>query len=95
MLSLQNCRLLLKGDSEEVEDTDLTVIRDQFYELARLTLEQFVNRRASFNSVLESFEETEKEAIEERAAVLEFEGNLERETAERIAISQALEEWEN
>jgi len=95
MLSLQNCRKLLKGEREELEDTELTLVRDQFYELARLTVEQFANQRAAYNSVLESFEPTEKEVIEERAAVLEFEGNIERETAEKLAITQAIEEWEN
>lgn len=95
MLSLQTCRKLLTGECEEVEDTQLTVVRDQLYELARLTLKQFENRRASFNSVLGAFGQSEKEVIEERAAVLEFEGNLEREVAERIAVSQAIEEWEN
>lgn len=95
MLSLQNCRKLLTGECEEVGDSELMLVRDQLYDLARLTLEQFVNRRASFNSVLESFGQSEKEVIEERAAIMEFEGNLEREAAERIAISRAIEEWEN
>jgi hypothetical protein len=99
MLSLENCRTLLDCDGEELNDVDLADLRDQLYSLASLTVERFskieFKQAATFDDALEWFGESERETIEERAAVIEFEGKFEREIAERSAISQAVEEWNN
>jgi hypothetical protein len=99
MLSLDNCRTLLDRDGEELNDADLATLREQLYSLATLTVEVFSRSEsqqdASFKDALALFGKSERETIEERAAVMEFEGKLEREIAERSAISQAVEEWNN
>lgn len=100
MLSLENCRSLLGSDSEGLEDRDLELLRDQFYCLARLSLEAFSNvgdekQSPTFHDALTLFGQSERECIEERAAVIEFEGKIARETAERIAVSQAVQDWNN
>jgi hypothetical protein len=100
MLSLDNCRSLLNSHSEEPDDADLESLRDQFYCIARLGLEVFarVGREkdaSAFHDALTSFEQSERESIEERAALIEFEGKIDRERAERIAISQLIKDWNN
>ena len=101
MLSLENCRGLLSSDSEEaLEDRDLELLRDQLYCLARLSVEAFSavgneNHSSTFHDALTSFEQSERESIAERAAVIEFDGNVTREAAERIAVSQAVQDWNN
>ena len=100
MLSLENCRSLLGNDSEGLDESDLELLREQFYCLARLSLEIFSNvgnqgQASAFQDALISFEQSERESIEERAAVIEFDGKVTRETAERIAISQAVQDWNN
>jgi hypothetical protein len=99
MLSLDNCRTLLDGDDEELNDVDLADLRDQLYSLASLTVERFSKIECkpgtTFEDALEWFGESERETIEERAAVIEFEGKLDRQIAERSAISQAVQEWNN
>ena len=99
MLSLDNCRTLLDRDGEELYDADLTTLRDQLYSLASLAVDRFSKIQCkpsvTFKDAVALFEQSERETIEERAAVIEFEGNLEREIAERRAISQAVEEWNN
>lgn len=99
MLSLDDCRTLLNRDGEELNDADLADLRDQLYSLASLTVERFsrieCKEGATFKDALALFGQSERETIEERAAVIEFEGKLEREVAERSAISQAVEEWNN
>jgi hypothetical protein len=100
MLSLENCRSLLGADSERLEDGDLELLRDQLYCLARLSLEAFSivgdeKQSSTFHDALTLFEQSERECIEERAAVIEFDGKIARETAERIAVSQAVQDWNN
>ena len=100
MLSLENCRSLLGDDSERLEQSDLELLREQFYCLARLSLEMFSNvgnqgPSSAFQHALTSFEQSDRDSIEERAAVIEFDGKVARETAERIAISQAVRDWNN
>lgn len=99
MLSLDHCRTLLGRDSEELDDADLATLRDQLYSLATLSVERFSRiegeESATFKDALALFEQSERETIEERAAVIEFDGKLKREIAERSAISQVVEEWNN
>jgi hypothetical protein len=98
MLSLDNCRDLLGCDGEELDAADLESIRDQLYSVARLTLERSPTssgQESTFKDALTFFPQLERESIEERAAVIEFEGKLRREVAEKSAISQAMQDWNN
>jgi len=98
MLSIQSCRKLLAG--EAVSDEDLLLLRDQMYALAKLALDRFQSDRlskqpANLADALCFVGESDRMAIEERAAVLEFEANLKREDAERLAIAHAIKDWSN
>jgi len=89
MHSLEYCRKVL-GPDNKLSDEDLATLRDQFYCLAQLMLDQ---RDRHKRSTLEnpSSRPIDRETLEERAAIMEFEGNLSREDAERSAVSLALE----
>jgi len=89
MLSLDHCRILL-GRDVKLSDEDVAVLRDQFYCLAQLMLDQ---RDGHKGSPLKNPSKLpiDRETLEERAAIMEFDGNLSREDAERNAVAQALE----
>jgi len=98
MLSLDNCRDLLGCDGEELNDADLQSVRDQLYSVARLTLEKSPIssvEESTFKDALAFFPQLERESIEERAALIEFEGKLRREVAEKNVVSQSMQDWNN
>ena len=98
MLSLLKCREILCCESPE-SDSDLEILRDQLYGLARVVVEALPrNRRrnpvykapdepAGFPDALAMLPEAERYEVEERAGIMEFDGGLDRDTAEREAIS--------
>lgn len=88
MLSLERCRKVL-GSSNKLSDEDLAMLRDQFYCLASLTLEERDRQKKSLLCLNDGL--IDRDALEERAAIIEFEGNLSREEAESNAIAQAIE----
>lgn len=101
MLPLTNCREILGADSASVSDAEMEVLRDQLYYLATVTINSikgnrggsnaFSNLRPSLNRCL-----TDKcIEVEERAAVMEFDGKLSRDEAERAAIAGAVKDWNN
>lgn len=89
MHSLEYCRKFL-GTDNKLSDEDLATLRDQFYCLAQLMLDQRDSHR---RSILENPSRLpiDRETLEERAAIMEFEGNLSRKDAERNAVALALE----
>ncbi len=89
MLSLERCRKVLGSDTK-LSDEDLATLRDQFYCLASLALER---RDQQKKSALERTDRVlvDRDALEERAAIIEFEGNVSRSEAERNAVALALE----
>jgi hypothetical protein len=100
MLSLENCRNLLGRHGDELDDADIKALRDEFYSFATLSIEVFSSvgygkKSSTFHDALALFEESQRDYIAERAAVIEFEAKIERETAERIAIGQAIKDWNN
>jgi len=93
MLSLQHCRKILGAKAPRSEE-ELVRLREQFYCLVELTFairdksrRDFVDD-ASFERVSNSIEDPE--TLEERAAIIEFEGNISRDEAERLAIGLSL-----
>ena len=100
MLSIENCKRLLGSEVARLSEDELLSIRDQMYSLAGLVIDRFVRRSDSQPLAIDDhlsgiLEEQQREVLEERAAVLEFEGNLKREVAERLAVEQAIEDWSN
>lgn len=87
MISFDRCRKIL-GSSYKLSDDNLATLRDQFYCLASLTLEERDQRRTFLHS---DGGLIDRDALEERAAIIEFEGNISREEAEGNAVALALE----
>jgi len=88
MISLERCRKIL-GSSNKITDDDLATLRDQFYCLASLALEERDRQKRSLlnsgNGLID------RHALEERAAIIEFDGKMSREEAESNAVAQVLE----
>jgi len=100
-LSLSQCRRLL-GSGTSIDDANLARLRDELYKLAEVALEGFRHREkrnaeirplggqatsASGNwTSVAMVPEAEREAVVERAAILELEAGLSRDLAERNAL---------
>ncbi len=96
MLSLMECRKILGSDCPE-SDTELEKLRDQFYPLARVVVEAHLEKPRKhtlprepecFADALASLPKDERYELEERAAIMEFDGGLDRNAAEHAAFSQ-------
>jgi hypothetical protein len=98
VLTLQKCRSLLGTDCK-LTDAELEQLRHELYIVAEVAISDFcVTRKAGApngsepQSVSASFRQIppeERAAVEERAAILEFEAHLKKPEAER----QAFGEW--
>lgn len=94
MLSLERCRKLL-GPSNSVPDEKLATLRDQLYCLAEIVLDLRDSRQKLDQTVDGAFEQVassreDPNSLRERAAIIEFEGNISRDEAEHLAISTSL-----
>ena len=93
-LSLERCRKLL-GPENSVPDERLVTLRDQLYCLAELVLDLRDSRRGFGDAVEGAFEQVassqeDPNVLKERAAIIEFDGKVSRDEAERRAISMSL-----
>ena len=85
MLTLQKCRSLLGADCK-LTGAELEQLRHELYVVAEVAITDFcVTRKADSSNAampqntrgcLSGIHETERDAVEERAAILEFEGHL-------------------
>jgi len=78
-LTLKQCRRLLAAAGAAISDQDIERLRDELYDLAEVTLEGFRNG-----------EEYRDETFEERAAIIEADGGLDRAEAERLARGERM-----
>jgi hypothetical protein len=82
MLSLQKCRELL-GPSEHLSDSELSQLVNSFYILAEVAVRMHADAvRASSRSSQAGGEDAD---VEERAAIMEFDGKMPRLVAEGLA----------
>jgi len=90
MISLERCRKIL-GPNNRLSDESLATVREQLYCFAELSLSVWDKRKATESDALSlrQFCDSQEslEELEERAAIIEFEGNRARDEAERLAIS--------
>ena len=91
MLSLEQCRKVL-GNGAPPADEDLERIRRDLYALAHVAVSAFgshhtVDRPEPLKAALRLVPDHEQEALEERAAIREFDGGLDRDDAERAVVS--------
>ena len=83
MLSVDRCRQLLGAD--DLSEEALRSLRDDLYRLASLVVDD--TRRSH-----EILGRADIEALEERAAICEYGGGLDRAAAEEVAVVQ-LDAW--
>jgi len=92
MLSVAQCRALLPGAGEDMTDVEVERLRVGFAAIAGLALDG-VKRTGSAAPAKEAFSmlPTElREEVQERAAIMEFDGGLPRDRAERAAFAVVL-----
>ncbi len=82
MLSISQCRKHLKKGSN-VSDVELEQLRNHLYQLADIAINAFV--RGKDNKEEKKIMLTDIQA--ERAAIMEFDGKIDKDTAERHAFS--------
>lgn len=93
MISLERCRKIL-GPNNAVSDEDLAALREQLYSFAELALD--IRDRNSVLQIASGFEQIassheDPDSLRERAAIIEFDGNISRDEAERLAVGLSLE----
>ena len=91
MLSLAQCSRLL---GQPVDQEGLRTLREQFYALADVVVSEFSRTLIARENppddrpkLAEGIAPDRSEAIEERAAILEFEAGYSRDEAERAALT--------
>lgn len=94
MISLERCRKIL-GPNGSVSDENLAALREQLYSFAELALDIRDRKQASVLPGTSAFEQLadeqdEPDILRERAAIIEFDGNVSRDEAERMTINLAL-----
>jgi len=87
-LSLASCRHLLRAAGADMSDAEVTRLRDQMYDIARSVCAVYPGSEARLEwSALDGLSRENREAVEERAAVLEFDAGMTRTEATRTAIA--------
>lgn len=87
-IGLDECRRLL-GEGCRLSDEQLLKVRDQLYEVARVVAAAFVDDAAYSGGAVRPPDAADLEEIDERAAIMEFDGKLPRQAAERLARLQS------
>jgi hypothetical protein len=103
MFSLERCRAIIRSGCS-LDEKRLTQLRDQLYGLANVGVEELCRQRKNgqgherddsspgeFRAAISLLIESEREDVEERAAIIEFEGGADRDEAERKAILGSLQ----
>lgn len=89
-LSLAECRSELSQTVEPLNDEQLLVERDRMYALAAVLVGAYRNSKSVSLPSLVDVLESDWAEVEERAAIFEFDGNLSRDQAEKLALSEYL-----
>jgi len=93
VLSLSKCREILGGESARLSDEQVTRLRDQLYALAETAVQlAHITPPVDFTLAAASLTTEVRADVEERAAILEFDGRLSRDQAERFALARQLRE---
>jgi hypothetical protein len=99
MLSLSDCRALIPVGFS-ISDQGLALIRDQLTALAHAVVDSLSCQKpnsgpmdigeSTFEQLLYSLDDKDRYELTERAAILEFDNNIERRAAERLALRESL-----
>jgi hypothetical protein len=98
MLTAKDCRKIL-GDGVSLTDERLERLRDEMYAMADVVTDHLATAAparpggcepASFDTALALFPDEEREDVAERAAIMQFEGGVLPDEAERAAVLTAV-----
>jgi hypothetical protein len=102
MLTLKKCRDIL-GPSCSLSDSELEQYRDCLYALADIASKTYPKSRSTratalpsppkvvtFETMLNLLSEAEREEAKERVSIMEVEGEISREEAEKMILSKYL-----
>lgn len=87
-LGLAKCRTLLADKS--LSDAEVSGHLDALYSLAEVACDAFSERAGCFDALRNLAPDEDWEAVEERAALREYEGGQSRDEAERAAVCEVL-----
>ncbi len=92
MLSVAQCRTLLPGAGEGLTDVEVERLRDGLAAIAGTVLDgaRPHGKAATAAEVFQMMPTDLREVVEESAAIMEFDGKVPRDRAERAAVAQAL-----
>jgi len=72
-----------------LSDAQVTELRDELYAIGNAAVRTYgTDRPQPFKTLTADMPDDDRVAIEERAAILEFDGKLPRDKAERLALGQ-------
>ena len=91
MLSLERCRTLLGADCT-LTDAQIERLRDQIRVVAEVTMNVMMTPNATtpFHEAIHQL--PDRDEVEERAAIMEFEGGMIRNRAEKTAVMNVMKE---
>ena len=78
------------GDDAPASDEEVEQVRDQLYEFARAWIDGVTQKAIAVTRAPVPLDEDDRAEIDERAALMEFDGQLHRDDAERQAIALQL-----
>ncbi len=99
MLTTEQCQKIL-GDDVHISDERLERLRDEMYAMADVVTDHLAAaaparpggcKPADFDAALALFPDEEREDVAERAAIMQFEGGVLPDEAERAAVLTAIQ----
>lgn len=89
MVSIERCRQLLGASADAMQASEIEALRASLSDLAQAVYTLYGQKLSDTKvekGLLDSLPRDERVEIEERAAVLEFDGNMNRDHATRLAV---------
>ena len=78
---------MLGAESADLSDADVLALRDQMHAIANCLIDQYTTDRDIEVSALRNLSPDARQAVEERAAVLEFDAHVSRRSAFQRALT--------
>lgn len=86
MVPIAKCRWILGGECP-LSDCEIERLRDQLYQLARTAVDLSQMPLSEPERLIAQLPDDERADVEERAAIVEFDGGVGRRLAERRALT--------
>lgn len=86
MLALGEFRRLLGADAAQLSDTEIEQLMREMYAFAEIAMSIHEDGRRVRREAMRLLPPHVAEAVEERSAIMEFDGGADRDHADRVAI---------